>query len=888
MARTPMMEQYLSIKARHPGMILLFRVGDFYETFFEDAKIASRELNIVLTARGKESAGEEIPLAGVPYHSVDNYIAKLVKRGYKIAICDQLEDPKDAKGSIVERGVTRIITPGTLTESNYLEETSNNYLASIHHNNGIYGFSYIDISTSDFFVCDYSGDCAAQSMIDEFMMLDPAEVILCEELYINPDFTSRLLRPGGSRVTMSQFEKDYPASPAEAREFLCGHFGVQSLEGFGIGPEDFDCSTVAAAGVIKYLLQTQKNSVPHVKKISTRRKSAYMHLDIQSRLSLDITPSLFGVLNFTKTAMGGRALRSWLETPLCDIDQIKWRQEVISEFRENFRLKREITECLAGIYDIERIMSRISMRTCNPRDIIALKKSLEAASGIGAALKGHPEEGVIARYFSKTPVPAHIADLIDRAVSDDPPVSLRDGGIIRAGFDEKLDEVIKIARGGKEWLLNLEQKEQKRSGIRTLKIKYNRIFGYYIEITKSNLDNIPSDYIRKQTLAGAERFYTPELKEMENQILNADEQQKKLEYEIFHKLLDEILRETVNIYECARAVSVIDCLASLAEAAGRYNYCRPEVTDEPEMEIIEGRHPVVENKLNYIGFINNDTNIGGKHSHVQILTGPNMAGKSTYIRQVALITLMAQAGSFVPARSARIGICDRIFTRIGASDNLAAGQSTFMVEMIETANILNNATARSLIILDEIGRGTSTYDGLAIAYSVIEFILNGGGNILDGARTLFATHYHELTVLDKTYSKIKNLNVAISETDSGIVFLHKILPGPATKSYGIHVARIAGLPDQVITRANDILATLEASDEKNSIARLLKFGGRAKQKADENQLDLFEAKPAPPQMSQELEDMVNTLKNIEVNSTTPIEALTKLNDLIKTALKVKI
>ncbi len=882
-----MMEQYLSIKARHPGMILLFRVGDFYETFFEDAKTASRELNIVLTARGKESAGEEIPLAGVPYHSVDNYIAKLVKRGYKIAICDQLEDPRDAKGSIVERGVTRIITPGTLTESNYLEETSNNYLASIHHNNGIYGFSYIDVSTSDFFVCDYSGDSAAQSMVDEFMRLDPAEVILCEELYLNPDFTSRLSRPGGSRITMSQFEKDYPSSPAEAREFLCEHFGVRSLEGFGITSDSFACSTVAAAGVIKYLRQTQKNSVPHIKKISPRQQSIYMHLDIQSRLSLDITPSLFTVLNFTKTAMGGRALKSWLETPLCDIDQIKWRQGVISEFRDNFRLKREITECLAGIYDIERIMSRISMRTCNPRDIIALKKSLNAVSGIRSALTGHPEDGIIKRYFSGTADLAHLAGLIDRAISDDPPVSLRDGGIIKAGFDEKLDEVVKIARGGKEWLLNLEQKEQKRSGIRTLKIKYNRIFGYYIEITKSNLDNIPSDYIRKQTLAGAERFYTPELKEMENQILNADEQQKKLEYEVFQRLLDEILKETVNIYECARVVSVIDCLASLAEAAGRYNYCRPEITDGPEMEIIEGRHPVVENKLNYIGFINNDTHIGGKHSHVQILTGPNMAGKSTYIRQVALITLMAQAGSFVPARSARIGICDRIFTRIGASDNLAAGQSTFMVEMIETANILNNATARSLIILDEIGRGTSTYDGLAIAYSVIEFILNGGGNILDGARTLFATHYHELTVLDKTYSKIQNLNVAISETDSGIVFLHKILSGPATKSYGIHVARIAGLPDQVISRANDILATLEASDEKNSIARLLKFGGRTKQKADENQLDLFEVKPAQPQMSPELEEMVNTLKNIEVNSTTPMEALTKLNDLIKTALKVK-
>jgi len=476
--------------------------------------------------------------------------------------------------------------------------------------------------------------------------------------------------------------------------------------------------------------------------------------------------------------------------------------------------------------------------------------------------------------------------LISRAVIDDPPVLIRDGGVIKSGYDEELDEIHKIAHNSKEWLLNLEQNEQKRTGIKSLKIKYNRVFGYYIEITKANFDSVPQDYIRKQTLTNAERFYTPELKEMESRILNADERQRKLEIELFMKLLDKICAHTDEIYLAAKIIAVVDAIGSLAEAATRYNYRRPEINSGDEIEIVEGRHPVVENRMNYSGFISNDTNIGGSYPHVQILTGPNMAGKSTYIRQVALITLMAQTGSYVPAKRARIGICDRIFTRIGASDNLAAGQSTFMVEMIETANILNNATPKSLIILDEVGRGTSTYDGLSIAYSVIEFILSGGGNLLDGARTLFATHYHELTVLDKTFSKVENLNVAVADGDSGVIFLHKILKGPAERSYGIHVARIAGLPEQVINRAETILKSLEESDEKNNITTLLKTAGSRKIRVDENQLDLFDAAKAHAEtLTPEVKMAVEKIKSVNIESMTPLEALNLLHNissLIKT------
>lgn len=862
-------------------MILFFRVGDFYETFYEDAKIAASELNIVLTARGREG-DEEIPLAGVPYHSIDNYISRLIKRNYKVAICDQLEDAKDAKGTVVERDVTRIITPGTITESNFLDETSNNYLASIHYENNIFGFSYIDVSTTDFFVSQYSGEDAATELFNEIFRVSPVEILLCEELYLNADFTSRLQKLFDNKITINQFENEYPQKTDDAIPLLTSQFQVATLEGFGINRESFSQSVVAAAAIILYLKQTQKNSISHIKKITPLKQKSYMHLDSQSRLSLDIVPSLFNVLNFTKTAMGARLLRNFIETPLCDVQQIQWRQIIVSEFYGEFKLRRETFEILSGIYDIERILSRVSMRTCNPRDIAALKKSLSCIKSLAKLFTGSAPGMNISSYFSNIADFSELIGLIDRAVNDDPPVSSKDGGIIKLGFDEKLDEIIKIALGGKEWLLNLEQREQKRTGVKSLKVKYNRVFGYYIELTKANLDSIPADYIRKQTLVGAERFYTPELKEMESQILNADDNRKKMEFEIFQKILDSVMAESENIYNAAKIVATIDVLAGFAECASKYNYCRPEITVGEEIEITEGRHPVVENKMNYMGFISNDTRIGGANSHVQLITGPNMAGKSTYIRQVALIVLMAQAGSFVPARAAKIGICDRIFTRIGASDNLGAGQSTFMVEMIETANILNNATSKSLIILDEIGRGTSTYDGLAIAYAVIEYILSAAGKLAEGSRTLFATHYHELTALDKNFTKIQNLNVAISESENGIVFLHKILNGPAAKSYGIHVAKIAGLPDTVINRANDILATLEESDTQNNISKIIKSAGRRKKIIDENQLDLFEApKPAPcPEIPEEIKQLISRLKQININEITPMGAINTLNEII--------
>ncbi len=883
MAKTPMMEQYDQIKARYPDMLLFFRVGDFYETFYDDAKTASAELNIVLTARGRED-GDPIPLAGVPYHSIENYISRLVKRGHKIAICDQIEDPKEAKG-IVRRDVTRVITPGTLTESNYLDETSNNYLAAIHYEKGIFGFSYADISTTDFFVSEFYGDTALRQLLDELGRVAPPEILVSKELLATPGFEMDLRRANPKEFTINPFEEDYPLDYAAAREFLCSHFNLAALEGFGLDETNSKVSAAAACAVIKYLYQTQKNSVAHIRKISVRMERKFMHLDVQSRLSLDIIPSLSGVLNFTKTSMGARLLKSWLESPLCDIEAIEWRQKLCGEFYSDTRLRRLSAECLAGIYDIERIMSRIALKNCNPRDIIALKKSFDEIKKLCEVISGFASGAPgLKDFFAAIADFSELSALIGSAIVDEPPLSVRDGGIIKNGYDAELDEIYKISRNSKEWLLNLEREEQKRSGIKSLKIKYNRVFGYYIEITKSNLDSIPENYIRKQTLANAERFYTPELKEMESMILNADERQKKLEYELFFKLLDEISKYTDLIYHAARTVAVVDTIMSFAEAAAKYNYVKPEITDGDEIEISEGRHPVVENRMNYIGFINNDTMLGGPNAHVQILTGPNMAGKSTYIRQVALITLMAQAGSFVPAKKARIGLCDRIFTRIGASDNLSAGQSTFMVEMIETANILNNATPKSLIILDEVGRGTSTYDGLAIAYAVIEFILTGGGSLLDGARTLFATHYHELTVLDKSFSKAQNLNVAVADGDSGVVFLHKILPGPAGRSYGIHVAKIAGLPPQVVNRAAEILRSFEASDEKSNIAKLLKKASGARYKPDENQLDLFEA-PAvkPPAVPPEIAALIDKIKNIDLNSMTPLEALNTLHGVIKLA-----
>ncbi len=888
MSKTPMMQQYDQIKSEYPDMLLFFRVGDFYETFYEDAKTAAAELNIVLTARGREE-NDPVPLAGVPYHSIENYISRLVKRGYKIAICDQIEDPKEAKG-IVRRDVTRVITPGTLIESNYLDETSNNYLAAVHYEKGIFGFSYADISTTDFYAAEFGTDTALRQLLDELGRVAPPEILVSPELLHDPGFELDLRRACPGRLTITPFACDYPLDYKTAHDFLCTHFKTSSIEGFGLSVQNSSVACIAAGAVIKYLYQTQKTSADHIRKINLRMERRFMHLDTQSRQSLDILPSLFDVLNFCKTSMGARLLKTWLESPLCDIDAIIWRQKLTAEFYEDSGLRRAVADCLSGVYDVERIMSRVALKSCNPRDIIALKKSFIAIENLSSAIDEASDRARgLKDFFSSIPDFSDLRELIERAVMDEPPLSIRDGGFIKNGFDGELDEINGISRNSKQWLLDLEREEQKRSGIKSLKIKYNRVFGYYIEITKANLDSIPDNYIRKQTLANAERFYTPELKEMESRILTADERRKKLEYELFMKLLEDISKFTDEIYHAARKTAVTDVLASYATAAVKYNYVRPEIDNNDEIEICDGRHPVVENRMNYIGCISSDTMLGGNKAHVQILTGPNMSGKSTYIRQVALIVLMAQAGSYVPAKKARIGVCDRIFTRIGASDNLAAGQSTFMVEMIETANILNNATPKSLIILDEVGRGTSTYDGLAIAYSVIEYILSGGGNLTDGSRTLFATHYHELTVLDKSFSKVQNLNVAVSDNESGVVFLHKILPGPAGRSYGIHVAKIAGLPLQVVERAAEILKSFEASDEKSNIAKLLKKASGARYKADENQLDLFEAPVSAgvPVVPPEIAGFISDIGRLEVNAMTPIDALNLLSGIIKTALKLE-
>ncbi|MCF6158269.1 MAG: DNA mismatch repair protein MutS [wastewater metagenome] len=858
-----MMRQYNEIKKRHKDALLFFRMGDFYELFFEDAKLASQVLGITLTSRSKGEGS--IPMAGVPHHAAESYIRRLIKAGYKVAICDQLQNPAEARG-IVERGVTRVITPGTVTEDTLLEDKSNNYLIALRETHNTIGLSWIDLSTGRFEV----EDIHRNRLFDEFARLNPSEVLLPEETTRNN--AAFLERIQAEYTTMVTPRPDWEFSKDTAYQVLTEHFGTTSLEGFGC--EDIGPALGAAGAVIHYLKETQKTSLKHIIKIQRYRTDNRVLIDKSTQQSLELTQtmrtnnregSLLSVIDQTRTPMGARLLREWVISPLRVSADIKYRQVGIFELFEKPELRREIRTILQNVYDIERITTKISCGRANARDLVALKQSLSKLPELRNQL-GFCISDILVSIEEGLDTLDEVQALINTAIVPDPPPTIKDGGIIREGYDPALDELRYISKNGKMWIANFEAGEITRTGINSLKVGYNKVFGYYIEVTNAHKDTIPKTYIRKQTLKNAERFITPELKDYETKVLTADERARDLEYDLFMKIREQISTFTPRLQRTSGAIALIDVLSALANLAAENRYIMPEITDDLELKIIDGRHPVLYSKFAVGGFVPNDIHLDGVQNTVMIITGPNMAGKSTYIRQVALLVLMAQIGSFIPAKEAVIGTVDRIFTRVGASDELSRGQSTFMVEMNETANILNNATERSLIILDEVGRGTSTFDGISIAWAITEYIYQH-----IHARTLFATHYHELTELALLFPGIVNFNVAVKEWGDEIIFLRKIIEGGTDKSYGIHVARLAGIPKEIIQRARIILNNLEAAT--------LDVNGKPKfapiKTAQDNmpaQLKLFVPK----------HDMViEEIKKLDVSRISPIEALVKLEELKK-------
>jgi len=861
---TPMMRQYNEIKRQHKDALLFFRMGDFYELFFEDAKLASKVLGITLTSRSKGEGA--IPMAGVPHHAAESYIRRLIKAGHKVAICDQLQDPEVATG-VVDRGVTRIITPGTLTEDTLLEDKSNNYLIAVWEANTMMGLSWVDLSTGRFQV----EDIQKEILFDEFARLDPSEVLLPEEIVRNnTSFVERIRAECDGIVTA---RPDWEFSKDTAYRILMEHFGTTSLEGFGC--EDMGPSLGAAGAVIQYLKETQKTSLKHIGKIQKYQADNRVLMDKATQQSLEITQtmrnrdregSLLGVIDQTKTSMGARLLREWIISPLRVSAEIKYRQTGVKELSENSPLRRELCDILGNIYDIERISTKISCGRANGRDLVSLKQSLSKLPALKEKT-GFCISDILVSIEQQLDILEEVRTLIGTAIVSDPPPTIKDGGLIREGYDAALDELKYISKNGKSWIANFQAEEITRTGINSLKVGYNKVFGYYIEVTNANKDNIPETYIRKQTLKNAERFITPELKEYETKVLTADERAKDLEYDLFIQIREQVSGFTARLQRTSEAIALIDVLSTLANLAVENRYIMPEITDGLELKIIDGRHPVLDRRLASESFVPNDINLDGTQDTIMVITGPNMAGKSTYIRQVALLILMAQMGSFIPAKEAVIGTVDRIFTRVGASDELSRGQSTFMVEMNETANILNNATERSLIILDEVGRGTSTFDGVSIAWAITEYIYQH-----IHARTLFATHYHELTELALLFSGIKNFNIAVKEWGDEIIFLRKIVEGGTDKSYGIHVARLAGIPREVIQRARIILNNLEAATlDVNGKPKFapLKTAQNNKQPA---QLKLFLSK----------QDMViEEIKKLETSRMSPLEALNKLDELKK-------
>ncbi len=797
---TPMMRQYRKAKGAHPDAILFFRMGDFFELFYEDAETASRLLGLTLTSRAKDSSGK-IPMAGVPVRSLDQYLARLLRLGQKVAICDQIQDPSEAKG-IVDRAVTRIVTPGTLTEESLLEAKDNNYLLAFLPLADRVGLSWVDLSTGVFSLCEVEPRLA----LDEVARIGPTECLIPEES--RGGLNERVLTEASNAVVSACpgwiFDRDY------AERLLTRHFEVSTLDGFGCA--DQPASVRAAGAILHYLTETQKVPLTHIRKMEMVRPGERMLLDAATQSCLEIVRSMRGrgregtllsVLDKTVTSMGGRLLKTWLLAPLLDVEKIRERQAAVSEMVENSFLRADVRKALLSVYDLERIATKVATGRANGRDLLSLRQSLEALPDLIALTRDAFSE--LLAQVSQIPALDELRERIRDAIVDDPPVGIKDGGLIREGFDGDLDEVRGLSTHGKEWIAEFQKREIERTGIPTLKVGFNKVFGYYLEITHANKDRIPADYQRKQTLKNAERYITPELKEHETKVLTADERAKAMEHSLFLKVRDEAAESVDKLQSIAVSVAKVDVIGALAEVAVKNRYVMPKITEGGEVLLLEGRHPVLEVATQTESFVPNDTRLGGEDGgRVMILTGPNMAGKSTYIRQVALLTLMAQCGSFVPAEEAHVGVVDRIFTRMGAADELFHGKSTFMVEMTETANILNNATEKSLVILDEIGRGTSTFDGLSIAWAVTEYICEQ-----IGAKTLFATHYHELTDLADIFSEVRNYNVLVQEWGDEVVFLRRIGPGGTDKSYGIHVARLAGIPKMVIRRSRSLLRRFE-------------------------------------------------------------------------------
>ncbi len=866
---TPMMQKYLETKKEYPDCILFYRLGDFYEMFFEDALTASKELEITLT--GKSCGLEErAPMCGVPFHAVDGYLNKLVAKGYKVAICEQVEDPKLAKG-LVKREVVRIVTPGTNTNFQAIDEGRNNFIMCIAYFQGKTGISIADVTTGDYYLTEVEDN---RKLLDEINKYTPSEII-CNDAFLLSGIDIENLK-GRMHVAIYPLEPHF-FDEERGRKSLLKHFHVTTLMGMGI--EDFPSGLIAAGGLMQYLMDTQKTSLEHITHLYPYLTSKYMLLNSSTRRNLELTEtlrekqkrgSLLWVLDKTKTAMGARTLRQFVEQPLIDKKQIEMRLNSVDALSKQAIGRDEIREYLNPIYDLERLLGKVSYRSANPRDMIAFRNSLKMLPHIKTLLKDFQDE-LLSEIDVEIDTLDDICTLIENAIEEDPPVAIKEGGIIKAGFDETIDKLRHAKTEGKDWLAKLEEEDRERTGIKNLKIKYNKVFGYYYEVTNSYQSMVPEDYIRKQTLANAERYTNARLKDLEDMILNAEDKLFSLEYDMFCQLRDAIAGEMERIQRTAKAVAKLDVLASFSFVAERNHYVRPAVNEKGVIDIKGGRHPVVEQMISDEMFISNDTYLDNNKYCVSIITGPNMAGKSTYMRQAALIVLMAQIGCFVPAASANIGLVDRIFTRVGASDDLASGQSTFMVEMNEVANILRNATVNSLLILDEIGRGTSTFDGLSIAWAVIEHISN---KKLLGAKTLFATHYHELTELEGKMNNVNNYCIAVKEKGDDIVFLRKIIKGGADKSYGIQVAKLAGVPDMVIDRAKEIVAQLCDNDILEKVQSITIDQKEAKHKAvkydevDLSQMSLFDTVKD--------EDVLNELKEIDVTTLTPLDALNTL------------
>lgn len=864
MARvTPMRKQYLEIKSEYPDCILMFRMGDFYEMFDDDAEVAARELDITLTARSKGKTSDKIPMAGVPHHSVDGYIAKLIEKGYHVAVCDQITEPTGR--GIVEREVTRVMTPGTIVEPSLLDENKPNYLMGIlpigDPETGRWtkaGIAFADISTGEFSATQFEGDDVGMLVFEELGRLSPREVILPESW-----FERGVTMPDNIHVSSVQ---DWYFEYAGADQLLRDHFRVGTLDGYGLKGKSSAVS--AAGGVLQYLRVTQKNSLGQLVNIRSYSTASFMVLDQFTRRNLELVEtirtrkargSLLGILDRTVTAMGARLLRTWLNQPLLELNRLNARLDAVEALASSEILREELSQELKQVADIERLTNRLIIGKAGPRDLIGLCESLSVIPKLHTLISDIDNLSAISERLDPCDT---VLELITSAITDDPPATLNNTGIIREGYSKDLDDILHSTKDAREWIANLESHERRRTGIASIKVSFNKVFGYYIEVTKAHTNKVPDDYVRKQTLVNAERYITPELKEYETLVLNAEEEILDIERRLFEEVCQELSTQRESLLKTARAIAHLDGFLSLADVAMREGYVRPQLTEENILDIEAGRHPVVEKLLeSSTRYVANESTFD-EGSRIHIITGPNMSGKSTYIRQVAIITLMAQIGSFVPAESATIGLVDRIFARIGAQDEIHAGQSTFMVEMVETARLLSGSTERSLLILDEIGRGTSTYDGLAIARAVIEYIHN---NPRLNCRTLFATHYHELTELPNILPRTINYNVAVAEDGEDIVFLHKVLPGGADQSYGVHVAQLAGMPRPVVERARELLAQLEQDGSDFSLP---------KQNNKPQQISFFDA-PANP--------AIDALKAIEVDSLSPLEALTKLYELKRLA-----